>query len=67
MLQDSSLALQRAVCCGFKDVERARETPDLKQLRAADARTLGRRRTFDQIVADRRTFEKVIENIVAGK
>jgi hypothetical protein len=67
MLQESSLALQRAVCCGFKDVERAQETPDLKQLRAADARTLGYRKTFDKIVADQRTFEKVIENVITGK
>jgi hypothetical protein len=67
MLQDSSLTLQRGVCCGFKDVERARETPDLKQLRGADARTLGSRRTFDQIVADQKTFEKVIENFITGK
>jgi hypothetical protein len=67
MLQESSLCLQRAVCCGFKDVERARETPDLKTLREADARVLGHRRTFEQIVADQKTFANVIENIIAGK
>jgi len=53
MLQDSSLALERAVRAGFKDTAQAREMPDLKQLRAADAKVLGWRRTFDQIVAGR--------------
>lgn len=67
MLQDSSLMLQWAVCRGFKDVERARESPDLKQLRSADARTLGRRRTFEQIVADQKTLQKVVETTIAGK
>ena len=67
MLQESSLCLQRAVCCGFKDVERARETPDLKTLREADARVLGHRRTFEQIAGDHKTFANVIENMIAGK
>jgi hypothetical protein len=53
MLQESSLSLQRAACLGFKDFARAREASDLKAFRAADAKTLGYRRTFEQLAGDR--------------
>jgi hypothetical protein len=53
MLQDASLALDRAVSLGFNDFERARDTRDLQFFRSQDARTLGRFKTFDKIIGSR--------------
>jgi hypothetical protein len=53
MLEESSLSMERAACLGFKDFARAKEAADLKAFRAADAKLLGRRRTFEQIAGDR--------------
>lgn len=67
MLQQSSRALQGAIFCGFKDVAKAQQSPDLQALRDATSPVLGRYRTYEQIVNDRKTFEKTIESIIAQK
>jgi hypothetical protein len=53
LVQDSSLAFERAVQLGFKDIERAKNIRDLKELRAADDKVLRPRRSFEQIVGDK--------------